>query len=185
MRNKLLVACVLLGGCIDSVETGSPGSGSVGDSAGDAGAGSGAGSATETDFDRAMMQTASSYKTFTKINVGPYVSTLGAFDINVYVHGDNRQYRTIHPETTSTETMPIGTLIVREVLDADGKVAKLTMMAKGPAGYDPTLGDWWFGEATPDGVPMQVGRLTACHSCHIPRATEDYLFGVPKLLVGH
>jgi len=58
-------------------------------------------------------------------------------------------------------------------------------MGKGPAGYDPTLGDWWFGVTDASGAPLsdssgeEVGRLTDCHSCHIPRATDDYLFGVP------
>jgi hypothetical protein len=34
-------------------------------------------------------------------------------------------------------------VIVREVLDANGKrqVAKLTLMAKGPSGYGPALGN--------------------------------------------
>jgi hypothetical protein len=51
----------------------------------------------------------------------------------------------------------------------------------------PTLGDWWFGVTDPAGVPitdatgLQVGKLTACHGCHIPRATDDFLFGVPKV----
>jgi len=63
----------------------------------------------------------------------------------------------------------------------------VTLMAKMAAGYDSTLGDWWFGVTDPQGVPLsdangpQVGRLTDCHSCHIPRATDDYLFGVPAI----
>jgi hypothetical protein len=137
---------------------------------------------TVTDFDRAMMETARSYKSFAKIDRAPYTSTLGAFDINVFVRGDVRAYRSIHPESTTTAPMKleVGTVIVREVLDANGQVAKLTLMAKGPAGYDPTLGDWWFGEADPAGTPTKMGRLTECHSCHIPRANEDFVFGVPR-----
>lgn len=76
-------------------------------------------------------------------------------------------------------------MIVREVLDANGEVAKLTMMAKGPPGYDPTLGAWWFGVTDPNGRPLVqdgqllVGRLTQCHECHSERADDDFLFGVP------
>ena len=100
----------------------------------------------------------------------------------MFVHGDAKTYRSIHPESTTTEPtkVAIGTVIVREVLDANGQVAKLTLMAKGPNGYDPTLGDWWFGEADPTGTPTKMGRLTECHSCHVPRANEDFLFGVPR-----
>lgn len=127
-----------------------------------------------TDFDRAMMEIASSYKTFTRINAKPYPSTLGAFDINVYVRGDAREYRGIHPDTAGTSSIDVGTIIVREVLDANGRLSKLTLMAKGPRDYDPSLGDWWFAELG------AVGRLIDCHSCHIPRAGDDYLFGVPR-----
>ncbi len=114
-------------------------------------------------------------------------STVGAFDINLYVHGDVGDYARIHPESSaSSAAIAVGTVIVREVLDARGAIAKLTVMAKGPAGYDPSLGDWWFAEADPSGVPLvengapRVGRLDDCHGCHVPRASEDYLFGVPK-----
>ena len=110
---------------------------------------------------------------------------LGAFDVNVYVRGDTKAYRAIHPEAASSASIAVGTVIVREVFDAQGQLAKLTRMAKGPSGYDPTLGDWWFGEATPDGNPVRLGRLTDCHGCHEPRAAEDFLFGVPKALEGH
>lgn len=143
--------------------------------------------ATVTDFDREMMQIAMSYKSFSKIDSKPYMSTAGAFQINVYATGDVTDYRTIHPEVSgSNVTLSVGTVIVREVLDGSGKTAELTMLAKGPSGYDPTIGDWWWGDVDPSGTPImmggvpQVGRLTDCHSCHLPRATDDYLFGVPK-----
>ncbi len=146
------------------------------------------GMSTESDFDRAMMQIASSYQTFPQINSAPYMSSLGTFQINLYVQGDVRDYWSIHPDTTPSKpvSIEVGTVIVREVLDAQGATSKLTVMAKGPSGYDPTLGDWWFGEADPQGQPLvengavRLGRLDDCHGCHIPRATSDYLFGVPQ-----
>jgi len=137
-------------------------------------------------FDYKMLVEAGRVGGFTQINAAPYPSTLGAFNINVLVNDNARQYRAIHPDTTGTSVeIPIGTMIVRQVLDASGHVTKVTLMAKGPLGYDPTLGDWWFGVTDPDGVPLsdasglQLGKLTACHSCHIPRSTDDFLFGVP------
>jgi hypothetical protein len=124
----------------------------------------------------------------TRVNLEPYPSTLGTFDINTFVTGDLADYEKIHPEgMTASVRVAIGTTIVREVLGASGSVAKLTVMRKGPGGYDPTLGDWWFGVTDPRGHPLdgddgapQLGRLDACHSCHLDRgSSNDFLFGVP------
>ncbi len=175
MRRSLLLAissCLLVG-CLSKIESGDTGNGATATEPD-------AAVSTVTDFDRAMMETARSYKSFARIDRSPYLSTVGAFDINVFVHGDVKTYRSIHPESTTTAKLDVGTVIVREVLGTDGKVAKLTLMAKGPAGYDPTLGDWWFGEADPAGTPTKMGRLTECHGCHVPRADEDFVFGVPR-----
>lgn len=146
-----------------------------------------AGSTQESALDQATLALAAGYKTFTQVNTRTDASQVGSFDINVYVTGDVETYETIHPEdTTTVAPLGVGTLIVREVLNGDGSVNKLTMMAKGPAGYDPSLGDWWFAEADPQCQPVvsngviEVGQLVSdCHSCHIPRQSEDYLFGVP------
>jgi len=139
------------------------------------------------DFDLEMMQIATRYKSFSKIDNTAYASSLGVGNINLYVWGDSKDYKLVSPETTGSGiTMVVGSVIVREVLDSSGAVDKLTLMAKGPAGYDPTLGDWWFGVLDASGTPavtdgrIQLGRLGDCHSCHIPRETDDYLFGVPQ-----
>ena len=145
------------------------------------------GSTQETALDEATLALAANYKAFTQVNARVDASQIGSYDINIYVTGDVDAYESIHPETSATVApLAIGTLIVREVLDSSGGVSKLTMMAKGPAGYDPSLGDWWFAEADPQGQPvvdngvLEAGQLVdSCHSCHIPRQTEDYLFGVP------
>lgn len=133
-----------------------------------------------------MLEKASHVSEFTKINAMSYGSTIGAFNIDLYINQDAPEFKQIHPETAGSKVvLPVGTLIVRNVLDATGKVAKVTLMGKGPAGYDPTLGDWWFGVTDPTGSPLsdttglQVGRLSGCHGCHIPRASDDFLFGVP------
>ena len=100
--------------------------------------------------------------------------------------GDAANYKKIHPELKGTKvTIAPGTTIVREVLDTTGRVSKLTVMAKGPTGSDPTLGDWWFAVTDPGGTPLiengtpMVGRLTQCHGCHLDRPQDDFLFGVP------
>lgn len=57
----------------------------------------------------------------------------------------------------------------------------------GAAGYNPDVGDYYGMVTDPRGVvlnepdgggPMQ-GRMPECHSCHLPRAEDDFLFGVP------
>lgn len=135
--------------------------------------------------DAETLQEVDSYHTLAKVNATPYVSDIGPFDVNCYVHGDVADYRKIHPEANGSHaTVAPGTVIVREVLDASGTTTKLTVMAKGPAGYDPSIGDWLFGVTDPQGKPLekngivQLGRLTECHSCHLERAQDDFLFGV-------
>lgn len=144
------------------------------------------GSTDDAALDATALQAATTWNQLPEINSQPYVSAVGTFDINVYVSGDVADFQKIHPETTgSGVTVSAGTVIVRSVLDASGNVTKLTLMEKGPPGYDPSIGDWWFGETDPTGTPLvengveQMGRLTACHTCHLPRATDDFLFGVP------
>ena len=125
---------------------------------------------------------------FTHVNARPYKSALTTAPIiDVFADPDGvAAYERIDPgRSDSGVVVPRGTMIVRAVLGADGAVAKLTMMCKGEAGYDPTFGDWWFAEtdargapiAGDDGAPL-IGRLTACHQCHQDRSADDFLFGV-------
>ena len=95
-------------------------------------------------------------------------------------------YEAISPEVVgSGNTVPVGTTIVRAVLDEDGGVGELTLMFKGPPGYNSALGDWWFGVTDSNGTPDEAdggpeyGKLEACFSCHVPRSDDGYLFGVP------
>lgn len=140
-----------------------------------------------SDLDDATLALLDGYRALTKVNTAPYASDLGEFEVNCYVAGDVASYRRIHPETEgSNAKLAPGTLIVREVLDEAGQVTRLTAMAKGPPGYDPRLGDWWFAVTDRRGVPLieagrpLVGRLTQCHDCHRDRARDDFLFGVAR-----
>jgi hypothetical protein len=178
-----IAACTLpiTGDAADPAPTSAPTTGS--------GSGSAAApTATPTDYDTEILDVVANYKSaaFTKVNSQPYASAVASVgNINLYAYGDAMSYKAVHPETATTTTVGVGTVIVREVLDASGAVATLTIIAKAPAGFDSSLGDWWFGETDAKGVPTivdgvaQVGKVTACHSCHVPREAEDYLFGVP------
>jgi hypothetical protein len=126
---------------------------------------------------------------FERLNLRPYTSSVAApAKIGVWcTSSDFADYDQVRPDKSGTHVeLSIGATIVREVLGADGRVAKLTLMSKGPPGYNPMLGDYWFGVAKPDGTPIVdngqklTGKLTQCYSCHIPRVSDDYLFGVDE-----
>lgn len=147
----------------------------------------------DVEVNESALERVEAYRAMARVNVQPYKSELGAFSINCFVVGPDAagaagaaDYRRIHPERTGANvTLLPGTMIVREVLDANRQVTKLTVMAKGPYGYDPTLGDWWFAVTDTGGTPLvengvpMVGRLTQCHGCHLDRTHDDFLFGVP------
>jgi len=125
---------------------------------------------------------------FAKLNAEAYLTDLGTGAlINVHVSMNGfASYASIVPEATGSGVeVPEGTLIVREVKDASGTVKSLTLMYKGPKGYNPDLDDFWFGVTDPDGTPVQqdgqakVGKLAECYGCHLARSDDGYLFGVP------
>ncbi len=169
MRMRLPLAVVLAGmwavGCADSTDM----------------------TLSDDEIDATVLARIASYDGMPRVNAQPYRSELGAFDVNNFVTGDISAYRRIHPEQRDSDVrVAVGTTIVREVLDAQGKTEKLTVMAKGPPGFDPSLGDWWFGVTDPMGAPLvengtpMIGRLVNCHDCHRERDRDDFLFGVPS-----
>ena len=119
---------------------------------------------------------------FTAVSGAMYPSAIDGSNVDVYVSGNAfAQFGSIMPEhADSGVIVPEGTFIVREVFDANGAALRLTLMVKGPAGYNPALGDFWFGIAKPDGSALEKsGLLTECFGCHLARAGDSYLFGVP------
>lgn len=137
------------------------------------------------EMDATTLAAVQRYQAMAEITARPYASSVGAFDVATFAAGDVADYRRIHPDRDTRVAVAPGTVIVRAVLDASGAVSKLTVMAKGPPGYDPSIGDWWWGVTDPSGTPLvddgtpEVGRMTDCHTCHLPRAADDFLFGVP------
>jgi hypothetical protein len=108
-------------------------------------------------------------------------------------------YSRISPEDGGVpidDNLPVGTIIIRAMYgsvdagtpDNPGPLDKLTLMSKGPPGYDPDLGDWWFSVTDPNANPIdypdgapQDGQMSECHSCHqLERGLDnDFLFGAP------
>lgn len=126
---------------------------------------------------------------FTLVNRTAYPTELTPGDlINVYVsRAGAQQYTRVDPNSTgSAITMYDGFVIVREVL-TQNSVSKLTIMVKGPPGYFPGGGDYFYAVTSADGLQYlpddsgapQVGAIQVCGDCHAQRANDDFLFGVP------
>jgi hypothetical protein len=124
-----------------------------------------------------------------KINATPFPSAVASGSINVWVSGlGSEAYARVAFESNlaTSVNLPPGALIVREVLDASGAVSAITLMLKGAPGYNPDLGDFWFGALNADGSPKhdasgaeRLGKLSECYGCHVPREAQGYLFGAP------
>jgi hypothetical protein len=127
--------------------------------------------------------------TFKLMNPRPYASAVsGVANINIWVSASSyNDYARIDPAVTgSGATVKPGTTLVREVVDDTGTTDTLTVIVKGPSGYNPSVGDLWFAVTDPLGTPMSesgnpmMGQLTQCFSCHEGRSKDGYLFGVAK-----
>lgn len=125
---------------------------------------------------------------FTHATHTPYPSSAapGSFVDEWVSSASYAEYSRIQPDAGgSGVVLPPGSIVIRAVVDSNDDVSKLTIMLKGPAGYNPALGDWWFAATDPSGNPLEddagvlAGRLTGCYSCHLPRSGDDFLFGVP------
>ena len=125
---------------------------------------------------------------FVRVNGNPYPSALDPEKlVNLYVStGSHEAYARIAPESAGSESdVPEGTLIVREIQQPIGQVTSLTLMYKGPPGYNPALNDFWFGVTDPFRTPVEedglrmVGEIEDCYGCHLARSEDGYLFGVP------
>jgi hypothetical protein len=125
---------------------------------------------------------------FAQVTRVPYASSAAVgSNVSEWVSTPSEEaYLEISPEIAgSNVVLPVGTTIVRAVLESDGGVKELTVMFKGSPGYNAELGDWWFAVTDADGWPLEtdagseLGKLSGCYSCHIPRAHDGYVFGVP------
>ena len=127
---------------------------------------------------------------FLPINNSRYATDLNdTQDISLYVSKTGSSlYSLVDPNLEGSKVIvPEGTMIVREVWDKEGNFLKYTVMAKREEGYFPESGDFYFASIDNNGNFIddsngnpQSGPLEACSVCHIPRANDGYLFGVPE-----
>ncbi|NVB39453.1 cytochrome P460 family protein [Pseudenhygromyxa sp. WMMC2535] len=153
-------------------------------------AGEEVGTDTETDTgeevevdEQAILDSIASYREdFVLINAAAFTSEHGGATVNVYAEpGVADAFRAIDPENPVDTTLPVGALIVKEVIDEMGDPVSGTVMFKAEAGYNPELGDWWFGAGDLIGGELSASGpdVGNCVGCHQEVAQTDYVYGVP------
>lgn len=147
-----------------------------------------------TEMAKTVIQTQSylNAERFQKVNDAPYPSALNAANhLDVYVSQTGAfSYLAVDPNEGQGPAVqiPEETVIVRQVLDAEtGRSKSFTIMVKGPIGYFPEGGDFYYGvfdvagnPESENGVAMQ-GKLENCGGCHlVNRQQTGFVFGVPE-----
>jgi hypothetical protein len=163
----LLLACACLTACDDEPS----GESTTADSTGDT-------DNTPTVDEQEIIDMTLIYEQYEKINTDSLPSQHGIPDtVNVWVPSSAAEtFRSLSDGTVFDE----GTIIVKEHLDADGAFISATVMYKGPAGYAPDAGDWWFGLVNPDGSASPTGQPDLCIGCHTSAAdTTDWVLALP------
>jgi len=89
-------------------------------------------------------------------------------------------YRSINPDDpTQALSFARGTTFVKEHFDEAGDLAGVTIMYKGPEGYDPEHGDWFWARVR--GIEVtHAGRVDWCSDCHDAAHNTDFVVGFGK-----
>jgi hypothetical protein len=126
---------------------------------------------------------------FVLLNAEPFPSTVApGKEVSLWVSASAQgSMSTVIPERSGSEAdIPVGTVIVREVLNG-GELETITVMVKLPEGAFPLGGDYWYGATDAegnikldgDGMPV-AGLLQNCGTCHLRRSHDAFLFGTPR-----
>jgi len=73
---------------------------------------------------------------------------------------------------------PFGTIIVKENMNVDLKVVKITVMAK-VDGFNPDGGNWFWAAYSPEGEVQAEGTPKGCVTCHEGMKRNDYVIVRP------
>ncbi len=126
--------------------------------------------------EEAIVEQAVDFASLEKFNEAPLPSQHGlANRMNLWVDaGALSAYESLGAGTVFDE----GTSIIKEQLNADGTLNSMAVMFKGPVGYAPDAGDWWFGVVNPDGSVVVGGQPGSCVGCHADVAEQDWAWGL-------
>jgi hypothetical protein len=136
------------------------------------------------DETTAIGDAARDYPTFQRANARPFATAQhqGNPNVNVWTNDlATDPYRSLSAGFATDPEFPVGSMIVKEMLDDDGAPSILTVMAKQSAGFDPDHRDWWYGRLAVDGSPTSgnfVGKVSFCIACHAGAGSGRYVFGV-------
>jgi hypothetical protein len=135
------------------------------------------------DVDAVLEQSADYLSTHELANPTPVLGSHGAM-MQVWLQPEHlAAYLSIIPSPRPELEFPEGTLIVKEHLDLDNGAAVIetTIMYKGPAGYNPEGGGWWYAKLDADGEVLISGTdLPNCVDCHASAAASDWIYGLPQ-----
>jgi hypothetical protein len=185
-RCVALAALVWTAGCGQSPH-GAASAPDGGGQASDASAGAPFDAGAGTLDDTAIETLAGQYTSFAKITKTPFQTQAHAGNPMVNVYANSVAEATYSGIDSSGNAppgfaMPVGSLIVKEMLDPNGGAPILTAMYKKAPGYDTANHDWWYGRLNADGSPTDpsyVGMVSFCIACHSGADTSDFTFGVP------
>ena len=76
--------------------------------------------------------------------------------------------------------MPYGAILVKENYDKDKKTLMVITPMYKVKGFNPDGDDWFWAKYSPDGTPMQVGKVEGCMNCHSAQKSRDWIFTEPK-----
>ena len=135
------------------------------------------GGAATVDED-AIADQAINFNTLELLNDEPLSSQHGlANTMNLWVDADAvAAYESLSEGTVFDE----GTYLLKEQLNGDGSLNTVAVMYKGPSGYAPDAGDWFFGLIQPDGSIQLGGQPGACVGCHADVSEQDWAWGLPE-----
>ncbi len=71
--------------------------------------------------------------------------------------------------------LPVESMVVIDNFKADKKLEAIGVMYK-VKGYNPSDGDWFWAQFSPDGKVIEEGKIDECIRCHAAQKTNDYVY---------
>ena len=131
---------------------------------------------------------AKDFRTWRRYNASPYLSaTHGNRYVNNYANAKAKDYEKVG---TGKVRMPAGAIFAKDsfTVTADGEIygGALFLMEKLDPGISPETGHWRYWMILPDGSVLgdseddSAKAMAFCHTCHVLKKRNDYLYYVPK-----
>ncbi|MEM9453970.1 MAG: hypothetical protein AAGF11_07310 [Myxococcota bacterium] len=137
----------------------------------------------EVDEDAILAQAMAYEQELTLLTPEPELSETHSDAASVRVWGSSSAaelFSSIDPDDPTQEvSFAEGDMFVKEHFDEAGEVNGLTVMFKGPEGYDPDARDWYWARIRGDEL-THSGRVQWCIDCHEAAFNSDLVVGFGK-----